>query len=917
MRDLQLKLSEAETLEEKVNLLAAAFVKIPNLPDPVLIQSTDFGVFSPADAISNTYRLSLANIGSFITPFLDINTDNLQFTSNQLNTIQDIFPSANPTFNDMNLTGDILQSKTTFFPRYSANLNTTYIFPREAYRMEIGAFDNLGNPKQQMFLEVVQTDGIAPTDSSILNFGVLTSGVENTNYLSLNGITGTIDHSKQLVNLIGAQTFFTQIILNIDVNLTLSIVGKSAVIETTAAGPVTITIPFGTGLPIGAQFQMLKSDGSPDFTLKAAAGVFLNGVDSDSITITDDFDRLICQQYAANEWYYTLLSEPSGTITTQIVYDNSNPSPIVITSAGKHAGYIGTEASFVPPSMTLAQADALTLPPNGSLVFLNDSDRLGVNTATPGLPDFKKVAYIEDIELLSEDVSFGIAYINTAVAVTPTVVVQGVPTKLLGTFITDVNGNVEFTSDATGRLTYTGTQTRTMSVTIPTTLSLASNIADVQVFAAKNGTIIANSEALIRLDGTSNSPKAVTAHGYSIDMTTNDYVEVFVVNLDNSSSITAYTCTITAHTMGGNLPDSSTVTWNETIVNGDGTATQTAQAKPIAVVSTDNSIIPTYEINQTSIPLALQTVGQLNFKSKSSVGADIDYATISAQSLITTDSAEAGQIKQQCYTAGTQKTISQYRGDIDVFQILSNTSFANQNVSDINQLTQNIGTSTFNNGQSTGLFKINTQSVLNAYTLDYGTGIANYTTPLTLFNSQAGVNCTLGSSLVPKQNYTAPNFELMWTSFTGTNTINAFQFPINHTINIEAKGPINTIINGSVVLSDAALKVEFGAGGVNGFQIQSSGLDPINLNTTTKSWFLTVSITRVSINEIRASAAGHFVQNNGNISPINFPSISLSTYAYNEAIANDILISFRTGISTGSFYDFVANTLTITQYTAP
>jgi len=70
-----------------------------------------------------------------------------------------------------------------------------------------------------------------------------------------------------------------------------------------SASPITVTIPQGAAFPITSQFNMIRN-GTGAFTLAAAAGVTLNGVDGGSVTLAQQYDRLVSTEILPDEWTY-------------------------------------------------------------------------------------------------------------------------------------------------------------------------------------------------------------------------------------------------------------------------------------------------------------------------------------------------------------------------------------------------------------------------------------------------------------------------------------------------------------------------------------------------------------------------------------------------------------------------------------
>jgi hypothetical protein len=124
-------------------------------------------------------------------------------------------------------------------------------------------------------------------------------------------------------------------------NVAQSFFGKNIV--SNSAAPIVLTIPFGAGFPITSQFEMIRNTAGA-FTLTAAAGVTINGVDGDSVVLSQQYDRLVATNVGTNSWAVIEYSQTAGNVTLQDTYDASAPATITYT-AGKslQLNAIGTD----------------------------------------------------------------------------------------------------------------------------------------------------------------------------------------------------------------------------------------------------------------------------------------------------------------------------------------------------------------------------------------------------------------------------------------------------------------------------------------------------------------------------------------------------------------------------------------------
>jgi hypothetical protein len=108
-----------------------------------------------------------------------------------------------------------------------------------------------------------------------------------------------------------------------------------------------------------------------------------------------------------------------------------------------------------------------------------------------------------------------------------------VPVKVAGTFV--INGVSNFNSDTTGRLTYTGATTETVSVMASVSIDVVGVNQKITVYIAKNGIVLP--AAKINRVFTSGDIGNVGVF-YNIAMAASDYLEVFVSNSTSTNNLT-------------------------------------------------------------------------------------------------------------------------------------------------------------------------------------------------------------------------------------------------------------------------------------------------------------------------------------------------------------------------------------------
>ena len=108
-----------------------------------------------------------------------------------------------------------------------------------------------------------------------------------------------------------------------------------------------------------------------------------------------------------------------------------------------------------------------------------------------------------------------------------------VPVKAAGTFAT--NGASNFTSDTTGRLTYTGATTETVSVLASVSIDVVGVNQKITIYIAKNGIVLPAAKINRVFDSGDIGNVGIF---YNISMTASDYLEVFVANATGTNDLT-------------------------------------------------------------------------------------------------------------------------------------------------------------------------------------------------------------------------------------------------------------------------------------------------------------------------------------------------------------------------------------------
>ncbi len=132
----------------------------------------------------------------------------------------------------------------------------------------------------------------------------------------------------------------------------------------------------------------------------------------------------------------------------------------------------------------------------------------------------------------------GSIYISSATATT--IASTGVYVEAAGTWTLSTSPTAnEFDMNTNGRLRYTGTPTVNCMFMVTTSMQMASGTTSKEcgLQLHKNGTLITGSTITRLSPATNNKPGNVTTVALA-SMSTNDYISIFVANIDGTENIT-------------------------------------------------------------------------------------------------------------------------------------------------------------------------------------------------------------------------------------------------------------------------------------------------------------------------------------------------------------------------------------------
>jgi hypothetical protein len=123
-------------------------------------------------------------------------------------------------------------------------------------------------------------------------------------------------------------------------------------------------------------------------------------------------------------------------------------------------------------------------------------------------------------------------------ATATTIAVIDTPVLVAGTWVVGIAS--QFTGTTAGRLTYTGTPTTTVMAHVSITLAPSAGSNQVlSVYLAKDGTPVANAKVTRSVDSTQTANLSMN---FNIEVSTNDYLEIFVSNATTTNNIVVEDC---------------------------------------------------------------------------------------------------------------------------------------------------------------------------------------------------------------------------------------------------------------------------------------------------------------------------------------------------------------------------------------
>ncbi len=154
--------------------------------------------------------------------------------------------------------------------------------------------------------------------------------------------------------------------------------------------------------------------------------------------------------------------------------------------------------------MTTSQFAAIADLDNGQMAWDSNLDRLTYNANTLEDPRIEVCASLSDLQDLETDAIYGEMYFQGN-DIETTISVAGTPVKIDATYIA---GSLQEFTHSNGALTYTGTVTRPVKVTVVDTTTYTGFTGNVSIYVALNGAVIMKSKQTDFIGGITPAPQS-------------------------------------------------------------------------------------------------------------------------------------------------------------------------------------------------------------------------------------------------------------------------------------------------------------------------------------------------------------------------------------------------------------------------
>lgn len=273
-----------------------------------------------------------------------------------------------------------------------------------------------------------------------------------------------------------------------------------------------------------------------DGTSTALDWTGVNFLDCPTIGTVEDYSNFIMTVCAFLNSSGMTLDGTIGTVGfSNTLFDTASSGTAITipSSATISRRFRITYSAFVTLSgeTSLNISTSATIPVEGYI--LDTVNFAGGGTYTTGVQFDDNKALFSSCRGITNSAEIG-SYTMINNATVTVISVSGTAVKILGT--TTANPINQKFSHTNNRLTYTGALDRSFIVTVCASANSVGSAKQVGFYVAKNGTVIAESEIYVTTN-TSSRAEGVALQTI-LDLSTNDYIEVFVENSTDTGNIT-------------------------------------------------------------------------------------------------------------------------------------------------------------------------------------------------------------------------------------------------------------------------------------------------------------------------------------------------------------------------------------------
>jgi hypothetical protein len=344
--------------------------------------------------------------------------------------------------------------------------------------------------------------------------------------------------------------------------------------------------PFSLSSIVAGMLAPRMTETEFDTIANPANGLLAYAIDSNRFrvnvgdTVTPDYQNLA---YVSDV----------DAVNLQKAYDNGVSGNINLIS-GKPFELTSLVAGFLMPRMTELQFNQIVNPDAGLLAYASNLQRFITNVGSPATPDYKEIAFIDDIPVFQQ-VGYGEMYfINNA---TPTpIFAPNIPVNIVGTYIA---GNLSQFQQSGDALIYNGISPAECQISVNLSGSMTSDTDTFNFIIYINGVRQVKSQMSNYFGPTSPGDHSVALQMLAL-LNPLDQITVAVENTSDADDITIvnFNCIIQELIVG--LGQISSIDLQAAYNNGDGSIFQNP-GKPLSLDVNSDTYYSELSLNNEAI----------------------------------------------------------------------------------------------------------------------------------------------------------------------------------------------------------------------------------------------------------------------------------------------------------------------------